>query len=90
MSKYGYLEVFQKSLGVDCIFLYNFSNEAIYWLITKPQENKKIVLNIREIDIEYSSDCVYDKLTIYDGKMFICLEFLPGHFIVVTQNIGTH
>ena len=41
-----------------------------YWLITKPTEEDNIVLDIRNMHLETSFDCSYDKLTIYDGKYF--------------------
>lgn len=50
-----------------------YSNAAIYWLITKTSESETIVIDIQDISLEFSSECVYDKLTIYDGKIFILL-----------------
>ena len=50
-----------------------------YWLITKPSEEDNIVLDIRNMHLETSFDCSYDKLTIYDGKyVFICYGTLAN------------
>ena len=50
--------------------IFSSSNINTTWLITKPSETESIVLDIREMHIEHSTDCVYDSLTIYDGETF--------------------
>lgn len=46
----------------------DYNNDMLeYWLIIKPSETDNIVLNIRDIHIEHSFDCGFDRLTIYDG-----------------------
>lgn len=42
-------------------------NTVEYWLIIKPSENDNIVLEMRDIEIEHSSSCSFDNITIYDG-----------------------
>ena len=49
-----------------------------YWLITKPTEEDNIVLDIRNMHLETSFDCSYDKLTIYDGKYVISFWVIWG------------
>ena len=56
-----------------------------YWLITKPSEEDNIVFDIRNMHLETSFDCSYDKLTIYDGKYIVLSHMILWQDQVKTQ-----
>ena len=56
-----------------------------YWLITKPSEEDNIVFDIRNMHLETSFDCSYDKLTIYDGKYIVLFHMVLWQDQVKTQ-----
>lgn len=50
------------------IISFIFSNDVRYWLIVKPSESDNIVLDFRTFSVEEATDCIYDYVSIYDGK----------------------
>lgn len=43
------------------------SSDDKYWLIVKPSQTDRIVLDFRDFQVEQAYDCIYDYVSIYDG-----------------------
>ena len=50
------------------------SYDVQYWLIEKTAINEYLVLEFRDIHMEDSVDCIYDRLTFFDGNFSLVVR----------------